>query len=439
VVRFRRGESVVDPTFTLVDGRYHVIRELGRGGMAIVYLAHDTGLDRSVALKVILPELGADPAFVAQFQREARALAALRNPNIVAVHAFGRFEQSHFFVMEHVRGTSLETVIEDYASRRERVPLQRALTILKDTASGLAAVHGADLVHRDVKPGNIIIEEDSGRPVLVDFGLADGATQSGVIGGTPEYCPAEQLRGAPSSPQSDVYALGVLAFEILTGRLPFDASSLSELTHLHAHVDAPLLSSVVPNLQPLDHIIARMVQKDATRRYPNAGAVLRDLVSASGRFNAAAPRATRPVVARGVGRVMLVDPTPPLRKVLQRAIETTFFWQPTEVDSVATCQEATTLAAADRPDMLVFGFNVPHTEALALLNELRARPDGGGIRVILLTGEEELRSTRVRFAALGVRDFMLKPVDMRELCDVLKAAASRSGLFQAVKTPGPSG
>ncbi len=173
------------PTAPLFEGRYRIVRDLGAGAMGVVYLAHDVNLDRLVALKVIAPAHAESPEAVARLRREARGLAALRAPNVVGVHAFGEHEGTYFFAMEYVEGTDLETILD---AERRALAIPRVVRVLREVASGLAAVHGAGLVHRDVKPANILIEEGTARTVLVDFGLADDALGAEGAGGSPAYC-----------------------------------------------------------------------------------------------------------------------------------------------------------------------------------------------------------------------------------------------------------
>ncbi len=274
----------------IVDGRYRVESELGRGGMGVVYLARDTFLDRKVALKMIAPSWAKDGEAAACFQREAKALATIRSPFVVQVYAFGVHQGRYFFAMEYVRGRSVLQILTEHKKHGDTIPPHRTLTILNRIAQGIDAVHAQGILHRDVKPSNIVIEEDTGRPVLVDFGLAvpgDDPTAALAIG-TPQYMAPEQggvgVPGAAVTTRIDIYALGVTAFEMLTGDLPFDAADRPRLMRQHARKQPPALSSKNPDLAPFDKTIARALAKDPADRYPSCTAFAEVLAAASERW-----------------------------------------------------------------------------------------------------------------------------------------------------------
>src|SRR5579884_2971981 len=215
-------------------GPYELEAELGRGGMARVFRARQASLNRTVALKILSPELGLDPDFAARFRHEALIAAALEHPNIVPIYDIGESNGQPFLAMRHVRGRSLaEALAQDGP-----FPLDRALRILGQIASALDFAHAQGVVHRDLKPGNILLEPND-HANLVDFGIAragDGTqlTRVGQIAGTPRYMAPEQIQGATADARSDLYALGILAYELLTGRVPFSADS--DVAVLHQHV-----------------------------------------------------------------------------------------------------------------------------------------------------------------------------------------------------------
>jgi serine/threonine protein kinase len=275
---------------TTVDGRYCVESELGRGGMGVVYLASDTWLDRRVALKVIAPTWARDGEITARFLREAKALASIRSNYVVQVYAFGVHEGSYFFAMEYVRGRTVKQILSEHRKHGDTIPPHRTLTILNRIARGLDAVHAAGILHRDVKPSNLVIEEDTGRPVLVDFGLAvpEDDPAAALALGTPQYMAPEQggvgVPGATVSVRTDIYALGVTAFEMLTGELPFDTDDRARLMRWHARKTPPALSAKRPDLAPFDTTIARALAKDPADRYPSCTAFAEVLAAASDRW-----------------------------------------------------------------------------------------------------------------------------------------------------------
>ena len=219
-------------TPTEVAGRYRLDSRLGAGGMSTVFLAHDTVLERSVAVKLLAEHLAEDEAFVARFRREALSAAKLQHPNIVQVFDSGQDRDSgrHYIVMEYVEGPSCADLIRD----RSQLDTTDAVRYVSDACHGLDYAHRAGVVHRDVKPGNLLVGRDSGTLKLADFGIAKAAeqtriTQVGSVLGTAAYLSPEQARGDEAGPASDIYSLGVCAYQFLAGRLPHEYSSLTEL------------------------------------------------------------------------------------------------------------------------------------------------------------------------------------------------------------------
>jgi eukaryotic-like serine/threonine-protein kinase len=262
----------------LIKGRYRVGRRLGDGGMAIVYLGHDLLLGRDVAIKTPRPQFAADPAFRARFEREARAAASLSHPNIIDVHDVGEDGGTPFIVMELVRGQSLKEIIAADAPFHP----DDVAELLRQIGGALDYAHARGYVHRDIKPGNILIDEH-GRARLVDFGIAKGLadadlTEVGGGLGTAAYLSPEQAEGLMATPASDVYSAGVVAFEMLTGELPFTAETPVGLAMRHVQDPAPRPSRVAPGLPPqVDPIVLRALAKDPTRRWGSAGAFARAL------------------------------------------------------------------------------------------------------------------------------------------------------------------
>jgi serine/threonine protein kinase len=251
-------------------GKYQIMEEIGRGGMATVYKALDAKLQRTVALKVLPEYFHHDPTLIERFKKEATHAAALVHPNIVTIHDVGESEGLLYFAMEYVEGQTLSELIH------ERGPLQvsEALAILKQVASALDYAHEQGYVHRDVKPTNILIDE-RGRAVLTDFGIvkaADGTslTRTGTLVGTPEYMSPEQVRGLEVDRRSDVYSLGVVAYEMLAGKAPFGGDTASIL-HSHVYEQPSPLDEVSPKVPVgVAKVVGRALQKDPQERYHTA-------------------------------------------------------------------------------------------------------------------------------------------------------------------------
>src|SRR5579875_2947531 len=233
---------------TTIAGRYRLETRLGVGGMSTVMLAFDRRLERYVAIKLLAEHLADDPTFVSRFRREALAAARLVHPNIVQVFDFGFDENQgqHFIVMEHVNGRSCAELLRD----RGRFELSDAVEVVAQACRGLDYAHRNGVVHRDVKPGNLLVSED-GVVKLADFGIAratdqSSITQVGSVLGTAAYLAPEQARGEEAGPRSDIYSLGVVAYQLLSGRLPYEANSLSELA-LKQQRESPVpLDELVP-------------------------------------------------------------------------------------------------------------------------------------------------------------------------------------------------
>jgi eukaryotic-like serine/threonine-protein kinase len=260
-------------TEQLFADRYRLDRRLGVGGMATVQLAFDTRLERNVAVKLLAEHLADDPSFVSRFRREALAAARLVHPNIVQVFDFGSDSASgrQFIVMEYVEGHSCAELLRD----RGPMPPRDAVEILTQACRGLDYAHRNGVVHRDVKPGNLMVNTD-GVVKLADFGIAKAAEQSditkvGSVLGTAAYLSPEQARGEPAGPASDMYALGVVSFQLMAGRLPYEAASLTDLARLQEQGAPPRLDREVRDVPPeLAMAVARALARDPERRYADA-------------------------------------------------------------------------------------------------------------------------------------------------------------------------
>ena len=257
-------------------GRYRLLELAGRGGMSLVYHAEEIPLGRRVALKILHPEFRDPLANRERFRREARVLAGFEHPGIVPVYALGEAAGLPFFTMRWVRGGSLATLLE---GDRPRLEVPPARDLLVGLADSLETIHRAGIVHRDIKPGNILLDEPGRRPVLVDFGVATVGTseqsRAEVVHGfgTLEYmCPEQALGEIESDARGDIYSLGVVAFQTLTGRLPFRGSSAREIIAQHVARPAPRVSVFRPEIPAaLDDTIARCLAKAPAERWATAG------------------------------------------------------------------------------------------------------------------------------------------------------------------------
>ncbi|HHJ35243.1 MAG TPA: serine/threonine protein kinase, partial [Gammaproteobacteria bacterium] len=242
---------------------YSIEKQLGRGGMARVYLARHIGLDRLVAIKVLSKDLDGDRSFSERFMREARIVANLTHQNIITVYDIGVHDEHHYIAMEYLPGETLDDKI------KKKQDIQPILSITKQIASALDFAHKKGIVHRDVKPDNILFRED-GTAVLTDFGIARAArsetrmTATGTVIGTPHYMSPEQAQGQEIGPWSDIYSLGIVFYEMLTGEVPFDADSTIAVVFKHITEPVPELDEPYTQYQAL---INTMLAKEPAARY----------------------------------------------------------------------------------------------------------------------------------------------------------------------------
>ncbi|MFI6477955.1 Stk1 family PASTA domain-containing Ser/Thr kinase [Nonomuraea sp. NPDC050663] len=259
----------------LLDGRYRVESRIARGGMATVYLALDVRLDRTVALKVMHRSLAEDPAFVRRFIGEAKSVASLSHPNVVHVFDQGTDNDVVYLSMEHVPGRTLRDILRE----RGRLSAREALEIMIPVLAALGAAHQAGMVHRDVKPENVLLTDD-GRVKVVDFGLAraieaTNQTRTGMMIGTIGYMSPEQVTTGGADVRSDVYAAGIMLFELITGRQPYEGQTPMAVAYKHVHETVPPAASLAPDTpQLIDLLIAQATAHEPERRYQDASAML---------------------------------------------------------------------------------------------------------------------------------------------------------------------
>lgn len=261
-------------------GHYEIRERIGQGGMGDVYLGYERSLDRQVAIKVLPPEFARQDEFVKRFYAEATAAARLAHPNIIPIYFIGEDQGHHYFVMQYVEGETLA----DLLKRKSRIEIAQTLAIIEQVLSGLAAAHAEGMIHRDIKPGNILLDRINRKVLLADFGLVKSLltktemTATGVVMGTVDYISPEQGRGQPVDPRSDLYSLGVLAYQMLTGRLPFQADSPTSMIFQHAYETPEPIHKLAPGVpEPLVKIVDRLLAKLPEERYESAELVLEDL------------------------------------------------------------------------------------------------------------------------------------------------------------------
>lgn len=264
-----------------INDRYQIIRMIGEGGMANVYLAHDIILDRNVAVKILRGDLADDEKFVRRFQREAIAASSLSHPNIVEMYDVGEDDGSYFIVMEYVEGKTLKSLIK----RRGSLTIPEVIDIMLQLTSGIACAHDSFIIHRDIKPQNVLILDD-GIVKITDFGIAmalnsNELTQTNSVMGSVHYLPPEQANGSGSTIKSDIYSLGILMFELLTGKLPFKGENAVEIAIKQMKDQIPSVCKINPEIpQSIENIILKACAKNPKNRYESAHEMYEDLKTA---------------------------------------------------------------------------------------------------------------------------------------------------------------
>ena len=399
--------------------------------MGVVYRAEDIWLGRAVAIKMVDAAYAADESASKHFQQEARSLAQIRHENVVHVYTFGRHEGTYYFAMEYVDGVSLESIIDEHTARGETVDLGRALLILRAIARGLGAVHDRKLVHRDVKPGNVVIEKDTGRPVLVDFGLARRAKTSNprmtTTAGTPSYMAPEQARdtdGTRTTAASDIYALACTAFELFTGRPLFDGDDIYEILLAHLNEAPPQISMFRPELAGLDPIFARALAKSPEHRPESCAKLLAEIDDVM-RF-VIEPRSSlrpRPSLTRAPTpeaiRLFLLESDEGLARQITRTADRAL-----DVPAIECFTGAADLVSAFErcpADIVMLDEDASASPCATVVNAIRRLR--ASTEIIVLSRSWE--SGPSGLAELGVRE-LPKPINMQVLGSVLKSAGVRA-------------
>ncbi len=295
---------------TFLNNRYRLIAQQGSGGMAVIYKAYDQELGRMVAIKILRPSLISDPSFLERFRNEARSVARLSHPNIVTVHDVGQSGKTHYIVMEFVDGQDLKKLIRTEAPFR----VERALDIAIKICAGVGYAHRSGLVHADVKPQNVLVAEGDIVKVT-DFGIAQALSDASigekqrVVWGSPHYFSPEQAQGERPTPASDVYSIGIVLFEMLTGRLPFIGADQQELALAHIQQEPPHVSDFNPAIPPeLDQIVQKVMSKEPASRYRTADQLGRILITYLRQGHQATNQFVAPVTVRPAAPTVATAP-----------------------------------------------------------------------------------------------------------------------------------
>lgn len=418
--------TVIPPSIrpgSVIGGCYRLIRELGRGGMGVVLLAMDEQLQRRVAIKLIRSDV-IEPGFHARFMSEARAMAQVNHPNVLCIYAFGEHEGTPYFVSELVEGQTLEAWREALNGRPD---LETSLRILDDVCKAVAAIHAAGTVHRDLKPSNILIDAEL-RSRVADFGvstrLSGGGAAALEMAGTPAYMAPEVAlsEGQPAqpSPLSDIYSLGCIAFELLTGRRPFQARGTHSWILQHVTEPVPLPSSVRPDLpKSFDRVLLGALEKDPARRTPSAEDFRRGLIAA--RSAALSPE-----------RILVAEDDADFREVLKLTLERAF---PTaDIECVENGGAA--LAALERKPATIalIDLSMPVLDGVALTAAVRKREACARMPIIVLTGRGGAQEWQA-LSNMGADRFLVKPVNLQDLVALVRRSVGETIGLQVAAAP----
>jgi serine/threonine protein kinase len=424
------GQSTASSAGELVEGRYQLLRPLGAGAQATVWRARDVFLERDVALKILESREPSSIISPARFQREAAMLARLRSAHLATVYAFGFHQGVPYFAMELIEGPSLFELWQAHVSEKTPMPLARTIEIVATAARALSVAHAQGIVHRDVKPENILVESDTGRVVLVDFGVARDAREEsdGRIYGTIEYLAPEVLTGKDASASSDQYALAVLTYELLAGALPFPPGGTWRQARRRPR-ELPPPSRLRPELAHLDGAILHALSTEPTARYATCLAFGGALVDAISSRTSSVPPADDTIVmpqSAGALRVLVVDDDPLFVKLVTRCLQVALVGIPLAVSRTTDPLAAIEKCRRHMPHLVVLDYAMPGMDGVELLGALKSLPDADHLRAIVVSSTTD-EHARGRFAMLGARAFASKPIEFGALVQTFHAVARQNG------------
>jgi putative two-component system response regulator len=411
-----------------VIGSYRVVERIGRGGMAAVYRAYHPALDRYVAIKVLPDFFADDPQHRERFQQEARSVARLKHPNILEVFDFGYEDGLAYLVLELVEGGTLAERIG------KPMPLREAVRILEQLAGALDHAHQHGILHRDIKPSNILLRTD-GTPVLADFGLAKIAgslrrlTSSGTVMGTPEYMSPEQAADEDIGPASDLYSFAVVAYEMLTARVPFGADTPAATLLSHVTKEMPPTRELRGELSAhVEGVLRRGLAKRPQERYATAAQFVAALKPAAWPDDGAPPvQATKRVATSRSPLVLVVDDGEANRELIEACLAGV----DCRVRSAADGYQALQAMQVERPDLVLLDVQMPGMDGYEVCRRIKASPATTLIPVVMITSLDRTED-RVQALESGADDYMTKPVDRIELVARVRSALRLKSVYDSL-------
>ncbi|HEV2140967.1 MAG TPA: HD domain-containing phosphohydrolase [Candidatus Dormibacteraeota bacterium] len=412
-------------------GPYRIVSLIGRGGMASVYKGHHRALDRDVAIKVLPEFFAEDETYQERFHQEARSVARLNHPNILTVFDFGQEMGVTYLVLELVQGGTL-------AERLGRpLELEEVIRILRPIASALDYAHSKGVLHRDIKPSNILIHRD-GTPVLADFGLARMAdsgrrlTASGLVLGTPEYMSPEQSTGEMAGPASDRYSLAVVAYEMLTGRVPFEAETPMGVLLSHVNKEVPPTRELVGELSShVEDALRKALAKSPGDRYDNATQFVAALTPAawvrkdiSDSIVLARPQQRSNTRSRPLPTVLVVDDSAPNRELIEACLADVQCQVRLASDGVS----ALASIESSPPDLVLLDVQMPGMDGFTVCRRIKADPALRLVPVVMITALSRAED-RIQALEAGADDFMSKPMERLELVARVRSALRLKSVY----------
>ena len=415
-------------------GPYRIVERIGRGGMATVYRAYHPALDRYVAIKVLPDFFAEDEGYRERFQEEARSVARLKHPHILNVFDFGQEGGITYLVLELVGGGTLADRLGG------RMELQEVVAILRPLAGALDHAHSVGVLHRDIKPSNILIHRD-GTPVLADFGLAKMAasvrklTASGIVLGTPEYMSPEQATGEPLGPPSDLYSFGIVAYEMLTGRVPFQADTPAAVLLSHLNRAVPPTRELTDELSGhVEEALRQALAKAPYDRFLSASEFVAALTPAawptrerSGTNGATNGETPQPRLPRNLPKVLVVDDGAANRELIEACLAGV----DCQVQLADNGPNALQAIQAAPPDLVLLDVQMPGMDGYQVCQRIKSDPQFRLLPVVMITALNHT-DDRVKALESGADDFMSKPVERVELVARVKSALRLKSVYDSL-------
>ncbi|MBN2383156.1 protein kinase [bacterium] len=391
--------------------RYIILESLATGGMGHVFRAKDTTLDEIVVLKILKADLALEKDMLSRFKREIKVARKVKHPNVCTIYDFGNFDDIFFISMEYIHGTDLSDLIEENKVQRERI-----LPYARGILNALGAAHSEKIIHRDLKPSNIKIDNQD-KPVILDFGIAryigiPDLTGHEEILGTPAYMSPEQFKGEKIDQRTDIYAFGIILYEMYVGHIPFSGASPIEVAMKHLQEPPVPLRTIDPTINPeLEAIVLKCMRKDPDERYQNVDEILADL----DRLDTHDTGATETQSKVRPATVLIADDDEDIRKLLNTILLNNGYG----TLIAQSGEQAIDLAINNKPDLICMDLMMPGMDGYQAVEFLQANPQTRGIPIVMITCKQD-KEYRAYGKSIGVKEYITKPFDINKLLNNIK-------------------